>query len=111
RARLTGVTTRDQLLTVVAQTVLKRLDPRIVDPASERNAARREIGHLYLDRLVRVHFFTGVVGLLAIAALGWIKDYLHITEIEIAVPAGLAFVAALVRVLFFPLGRLAIGAA
>jgi len=61
RARLTGVTTRDQLLTVVAQTGLQRLGPRIVDPApSERNAAQREIGHLYRDRLVRVHFFTGV---------------------------------------------------
>jgi outer membrane murein-binding lipoprotein Lpp len=112
RARLTGVTTRDQLLSVVAQTGLKRLGLQIVDPApSERNAARREIGHLYRDRLVRVHFFTGVAGLLAIAALGWIKDYLHITEIEIAVPAGLAFVAALVLVLLFTLGQLAIGAA
>jgi hypothetical protein len=112
RARLTGVTTRDQLVMVVAQTGLKRLGPRIVDPApSERNAARREIGHLYRDRLVRVHFFTGVAGLLAIAALGWIKDYLHITEIEIAVPAGLAFVAALGLVLLFALGQLAIGAA
>jgi outer membrane murein-binding lipoprotein Lpp len=112
RARLTGLTTRDQLLTVVAQTGLQRLGPRIVDPApSERNAARREIGHLYRDRLVRVHFFTGVAGLLAIAALGWIKDYLHITEIEIALPAGLAFVAALGLVLLFTLGRLAIGAA
>ena len=112
RARLTGVTTRDQLVMVVAQTGLKRLGPRIADPApSERNAARREIGHLYRDRLVRVHFFTGVAGLLAIAALGWIKDYLHITEIEIAVPAGLAFVAALGLVLLFALGQLAIGAA
>jgi outer membrane murein-binding lipoprotein Lpp len=61
--------------------------------------------------LVRVHFFTGVAGLLAIAALGWIKDYLHITENEIALPAGLAFVAALGLVLLFTLGRLAIGAA
>ena len=115
RARLTGVTTRDQLLTVVAQTGLKRLGVRIVDPAPSegpmRDAARREIGHLYRDRLVRVHFFTGVAGLLAIAALGRIKDYLHITEIEIAVPAGLAFVAALGLVLLFTLGRLAIGAA
>ncbi len=50
RARLTGLTTRDQLLTVVAQTGLQHLGPRIVDPApSERNAARREIGHLYRD--------------------------------------------------------------
>src|ERR1700682_2871064 len=74
RARLTGVTTRNQLLTVVAQTGLQRLGPRIVDPApSERNAARREIGHLYRDRLVRVHFFTGVAGLLANRRAGLAK--------------------------------------
>jgi len=53
------------------------------------------------NRLMRVQFFTGVAGLLAISAMGWAKDYLHITQIEIAIPAGPAFVAALVLILLF----------
>jgi methyl-accepting chemotaxis protein len=112
RFRLTEAVTNDQLLAVLAQTGLKRLGPQIVDPAAFERATgicsqypfgrvRRPILHLYRNRLMRVQFFTGVAGLLAISAMGWAKDYLHITQIEIAIPAGPAFVAALVLILLF----------
>src|SRR5258708_738121 len=115
RFRLTEVVTHDQLLAVFAQTGLKRLGPQIADPAPSDapmrdtvgiqsrfrfRRARREIAQHYRDRLVRVQFFTGVVGLLGIAALGWVQD-LHITNFEIAIPTGPSFVAALVLVLLF----------
>ena len=80
RARLTEVATRDQLLAIFAQTGLKRLGPRIVDPAPSEGSmrdpalirsrfgfepARREMGRLYVDRLARRQFFTVIAGLLA----------------------------------------------
>jgi outer membrane murein-binding lipoprotein Lpp len=123
RFRLTQVATEDQLLAVFAQTGLKRLGHRIVDPAASERATvswsphrfgrpRRQILHLYRNRLVRVQFFTGVAGLLAIAALGSAQDDLHITKFEIAIPAGPAFVAAAVLVLLFvTFGRMAVDAA
>jgi hypothetical protein len=126
RFRLAEVVTRDQLLAVFAQTGFKRLGPRIVDPAPSDalmrdtvgiqsrfrfRRARREIAQHYRDRLVRVQFFTGVAGLLAIAALGWVQE-LHITNFEIAIPAGPSFVAALVLVLLFvTFGRLTVDVA
>jgi len=112
RSRLPEAVTRDQLLAVFAQTGLERLGRRIVGEAPgpvqgfSLGRARREIAHLYRDRLLRVQFFTGIVGLLAIAALGWTQDYLHISKF--AIPTGPALVAALVLVLLFvTLGRLA----
>ena len=60
RFRLTGVVTLDQLLAVFAQTGLKRLGPRIVDPAGSESAtgiwspycfgvARRQILHFSIE--------------------------------------------------------------
>src|SRR5436190_1249324 len=127
RARLTEVATRDQLLAIFAQTGLKRLGPRIVDPAPSEGSmrdpalirsrfgfepARREMGRLYVDRLARRQFFTVIAGLLAVAALGWMQDYLHLGNFGVALPAGPAFVSALVLVLLFgTFGRLSIDAA
>jgi hypothetical protein len=125
RSRLTELVTRDQLLGVFAQTGLKRLGPRIVDPAASEGAtaiwspyrlrrARRQILRFYRNRLMRLQFFTGVGGLLAIAALGGAQDYLHITQIEITISARPAFVAALALVLvllFVTFGQMAVDAA
>jgi hypothetical protein len=127
RSRLAEAGTRDQLLAVFDQTGLSRLGPRIVGPVEPegpmRDAvltrspfsfrrARREFAHLYRDRLIRVQFFTGVAGLLVIAALGWIQDYLHVPNFGLAIPAGPAFVAAVVLILLFvTVGRLAIDSA
>jgi len=122
RIRLTEVVTHEQLLAALAQTGLKRLVSRIIDPAASERAtgiwtpyrfgrARRQILHLYRSRLMRVQFFTGVAGLLAVAALGWAQDYLHI-KLQIAIPAGPAFVAALVLIfLFVTLGEMAVDVA
>ena len=61
---------------------------------------------------MRVQFFTGVAGLLAIAALGWAQDDLRITQLQIAIPAGPAFAAALVLILLFvTLGEMAVDVA
>ena len=119
RFRLTEVVTHDQLLAALAQTGLKRLGSRILDPAAPESAtgisirysfrrARRQILHFYRNRLMRVQFFTGVAGLLAVAALGWGQDYLP-TQLKTAIPAGPAFVAALVLIfLFVTLGEMAV---
>src|SRR5690349_1014621 len=104
RFRLTEVVTHDQLLAALAQTGLKRLGSRILDPAAPESAtgisirysfrrARRQILHFYRNRLLRVQFFTGVAGLLAVAALGWGQDYLP-TQLKTAIPAGAGIVAA-----------------
>src|SRR6184192_1778260 len=106
RYRLAEVTTRDQLLAIFAQTGLKGFDSEIVEPApSEVRVrdrvlfrspfrfwrARREIRRLYRDRLFRVQFFTAVAGLLVIAALGSLQNYLQITAFNIVTAAGPAF--------------------
>jgi hypothetical protein len=126
RARLTEIITRDQLLAVFAQTGIERLGRRIVDPAPSEppmgdagriqspfrfRRARREIAQDYRDRLVRVQFFTGVVGLLAIAVLGWLQ-YLRLINLDMAIPAGRSLIAALVLVLLFIIfSRLAVDVA
>jgi len=123
RFGLTEMVTHDRLLAVLAQTGLKRLGSRIIDPAASESAtriwtpyrfarARRQILHFYRNRLMRVQFFTGVAGLLAIAALGWAQDHLRITQLQIAIPAGPAFAAALVLILLFvTLGEMAVDVA
>lgn len=125
RYRLAEVTTHDQLLAIFAQTGLKRFGPEIVEPASSEVRvrgtvifrrpfrfwrARREIGRLYRDRLFRAQFFTAVAGLLVIAALGSLPNYLQIMAFNTA--AGPAFVLALALILFFvAFGQMAINTA
>ena len=125
RHRLAEVTSRDQLLAIFAQTGLKRFGAEIVEPSpSEVRVrqtvlfrrpfrfwrARREIGRLYRDRLFRVQFFTAVAGLLVIAALGSLQNYLQIMVFDTA--AGPAFVLALALILLFAVfGQMATDAA
>src|SRR5438105_13671409 len=127
RDRLAEVPSSDQLLAIFAQTGLKRFGAEIVEPSpSEVRVrqtvlfrrpfrfwrARREIRRLYRDRLFRVQFFTAVAGLLVIAALGSLQNYLQITAFNIVTAAGPAFVLALALILFFvAFGQMAIDSA
>ena len=87
-------------------------DPALIRSRFGFEPARREIRHVYRDRLARRQFFTAIAGLLAIAALGWMQDYLHLSNFGVALPVGPAFVSALVLILLFgTFGRLSIDAA
>ena len=124
RSRLSGVVTGDQLVAVFADTHLGPLRSRILDLAPSEwplqrdrilldtpvnfSRARREITHVYRDRLLRVQFFTALALLLTTVTLGWIQEYAQISVFGITLALGLASMTVVTLGFFAILGRLAI---